>query len=119
MLPLLCGYLGYILWGFSYKFITVAQETASSTVLLSHRFVISCIIMLVLVATRLVNYATAKLPVVKISSLGAVTTVVGVLLGLLTGDPWNYTFLIGSVMIVVGIWQVTKVPKVKEESTRK
>ena len=38
LLPLLCGYLGYILWGFSYKFITVAQETASSTVLLSHRF---------------------------------------------------------------------------------
>ena len=293
LLPLLCGYFGYILWGFSYKFITVAQQTAPSSVLLSHRFVVSCIIMLVLVATRLVkvnfrnkkwfpavllvtfqfayylfesataqatngavtslvsavspvlaivlaaiflkefpttrqkifcvlpvagvilmtvagqdlgiitttgivllamsiftsgayrtinrsaskhftafertlilfifssvantllalneldwslqayiaplktpsylgsmlflslvcslacnllvNYATANLPVVKISSLGALTTVVGVLLGLLTGDPWNYTFLIGSVLIVVGIWQVTKVPKVKEE----
>ena len=55
LLPLLCGYLGYILWGFSYKFITVAQQTTASSVLLSHRFVISCIIMLVLVATRLVK----------------------------------------------------------------
>ena len=284
--PLLCGYLGYILWGFSYHFITIAQKTAPSTVLLSHRFVLSCILMLILVATRvvkvsfrnkiwwpmilqvvvqfayylfesatnkaingsmtsavsavspvlsiilaaiflkeypttrqkifcilpvvgvilmtmagkdlgvvtpfgafllvmaivtsgayrtinrnaskyfsafertlvlfifssvantivamndvdwsltaylaplqtpsylgsmlflgvicslvcnlLVNYATANLPVVKISSLGALITVVGVIVGLVTGDPWNYTFLIGSVMIVVGIWQVTK-----------
>ena len=294
LLPLLCGYLGYILWGFSYKFITIAQESAPTSVLLSHRFVVSCIIMLILVATRLVkvnfrnkkwlpavllvtfqfayfmfesatakatngavtslasavspvvaivlaaifikefpttrqkifcllpvagvilmtvagqdlgiisttgivllamtiftsgayrtinrsaskyftafertlilfifssvantlmalneldwslqayiaplktpsylgsmlflalicsmacnllvNYATANLPVVKISSLGALTTVVGVLLGLLTGDPWNYTFLVGSVIIIVGIWQVTKVPKVKEKT---
>ena len=293
LLPLLCGYLGYILWGFSYHFITIAQNTAPSSVLLSHRFVVSCILMLILVATRLVkvsfrnkkwlsagllvsfqfmyylfesatakaingsvtslvsavspvlaivlaaiflkeypttrqkifcilpvvgvilmtvagkdlgiittwgvfllvmsivtsgayrtinrsasrhftafertfilfvfssiaftlvalsevdwhlaayvaplktpsylwsmlflalvcslacnllvNYATANLPVVKISSLGALTTVVGVIVGLLTGDPWNYVFLIGSVLIVIGIWQVTKVPKVKKE----
>ena len=72
-----------------------------------------------LVCNLLVNYATANLPVVKISSLGALTTVVGVLVGLLTGDPWNPMFLVGSVLIVVGIWQVTKVPKVKEESTTK
>lgn len=295
LLPLFCGYLGYILWGFSYRFITVAQESAPSTVLLSHRFVLSCIIMLVLVATKLVkvdfrnkkwgsaillvtfqfayyllesatnkaingavtglvsavspvlaivlaaiflkeypstrqkifcilpvvgvilmtlagkemgiittvgilllcgsiftsgayrtinrsaskhftafertlilfifssvantivamneigwsvaayfeplktpsylwsmlflslicslacnllvNYATANLPVVKISSLGALTTVVSLLVGILTGDPWNVTFLIGSVLIIVGIWQVTKVPKAKEEKT--
>ena len=296
LLPLFCGYLGYILWGFSYRFITVAQATAPGTVLLSHRFVISCIIMLVLVATRLVkvdfrnknwgpavllvtfqfayylletatakaingsvtglvsavspvlaivlaaiflkeyptnrqkifcilpvagvilmtvagkdmgiittagiallcgaiftsgayrtinrsaskhfsafertlilfifssvantvvamneigwsvaayfeplktpsylwsmlflslicslacnllvNYATANLPVVKISSLGALTTVVSLLVGILTDDPWNITFLIGSVLIIVGIWQVTKVPKVKEEKAK-
>ena len=284
--PLLCGYLGYIFWGFSYHFITIAQQTAPSTVLLSHRFLVSCILMLILVATGvvkvsfrnkvwwpmilqvvvqfvyyllesatnkaingsmtsaisavspvisiilaaiflkehpttrqkifcilpvagvilmtmagkdlgivnatsifllamaiftsgayrtinrnaskyftafertlvlfifssfantlvalndvdwsvaayiaplkepsyvgsmlflalvcsmicnlMVNYATNNLPVVKISSLGALITVVGVIVGLATGDPWNYTFLIGSVMIVVGIWQVTK-----------
>ena len=64
-----------------------------------------------LVCNFLVNYATANLPVVKISSLGALTTVVGLIVGLCTGDPWNYTFIIGSVLIVVGIWQVTKVPK--------
>ena len=293
LLPLFCGYLGYILWGFSYHFITIAQESAPSTVLLSHRFVLSCIIMLILVATKLVkvsfrnkkwgsavllvtfqfayylfesatakatngavtslvsavspvlsivlaaiflkeypttrqkvfcilpvvgvilmtvagkdlgvittvgvillimsivtsgayrtinrsaskhfsafertlilfifssvantlvalnevnwsvqayfeplktpsylgsmlflslvcslacnllvNYATANLPVVKISSLGALITVVGVIVGLATGDPWNITFLIGSVLIIVGIWQVTKIPKAKEE----
>lgn len=37
----------------------------------------------------------------------------GVLIGLLTGEPWNYTFIIGSVLIIVGIWQVTKVPQEK------
>lgn len=297
LLPLFCGYLGYILWGFSYHFITIAQKTAPSTVLLSHRFVLSCIIMLILVATRvvkvsfknkkwgsavllvtfqfayylfesatakatngavtslvsavspvlsivlaaiflkefpstrqkifcilpvagvilmtvagkdlgvitttgvillclsiftsgayrtinrsaskhftafertlilfifssvantlvalnevnwsvqayfeplktpsylgsmlflslicsltcnlLVNYATANLPVVKISSLGALITVVGVIVGLVTGDPWNITFLVGSVLIIVGIWQVTKVPKAKEAEVKK
>lgn len=297
LLPLFCGYLGYILWGFSYHFITIAQKTAPSTVLLSHRFVLSCIIMLILIATRvvkvsfknkkwgsavllvtfqfayylfesatakatngavtslvsavspvlsivlaaiflkefpstrqkifcilpvagvilmtvagkdlgvitttgvillclsiftsgayrtinrsaskhftafertlilfifssvantlvalnevnwsvqayfeplktpsylgsmlflslicslacnlLVNYATANLPVVKISSLGALITVVGVIVGLVTGDPWNVTFLVGSVLIIVGIWQVTKVPKAKEAEVKK
>lgn len=295
LLPLLCGYAGYILWGFSYHFITVAQKTAPSSVLLSHRFIVACVIMLVLVATKLVkvnfrnkkwwsaillvafqvlyflfetatskhtndsfasaasavspvisillamaflqefptkrqsifcllpiigvimvtlagkslgvvttigvvflvlstftsgayrtinrmaskyfspfertllificsslsftvtamrdvhwdlqayvtpltvpsylwsmlflstvcslichllvNYATANLPVVKISSLGAVTTLVAMIVGLVKGNPWNITFLIGSVLIIVGIWQVTKVPKVKEEKT--
>ena len=68
-----------------------------------------------LICNLLVNYATANLPVVKISSLGALTTVVGVFVGLITGNPWNWMFLIGSVLIIVGIWQVTKVPKVKTE----
>lgn len=64
-----------------------------------------------LVCNLLVNYAIGNLPVVKISSLGALITVVGVIVGLCTGDPWNPMFLVGSVLIVVGIWQVTKVPK--------
>lgn len=68
-----------------------------------------------LVCNLLVNYAIGNLPVVKISSLGALITVVGVLVGLMTGDPWNPMFLVGSVLIVVGIWQVTKVPNVKED----
>ena len=292
--PLICGYLGYILWGFSYHFICIAQETAPSTVLLSHRFIVSLILMLILIATKvvkvnfknkvwgimilqvvvqfayylfesattkaingsmtsavsavspvlsiilaaiflkeyptvrqrifcvlpvvgvilmtmagkdlgivnamsifllvmaiftsgayrtinrsaakhftsfertfilfvfssvantlvamnevdwsvaayleplktpsylgsmlflgvicslvcnlLVNYATGNLPVVKISSLGALITVVGVIVGLCTGDPWNWMFLIGSALIIVGIWQVTKVPNAKEEA---
>jgi len=53
--PLICGYLGYILWGFSYHFICIAQESAPSTVLLSHRFVVSLILMTVLIAARVVK----------------------------------------------------------------
>ena len=53
--PLLCGYLGYIFWGFSYHFIGIAQSVAPSSVLLSHRFTVSLILMIILIATKVVK----------------------------------------------------------------
>jgi len=53
--PLLFAYVGNILWGFSFLFIKVAQRSAPSSVLLSHRFVVAALIMLTLVATRVVK----------------------------------------------------------------
>ena len=65
-----------------------------------------------LVCNLMINYATAKLPVVKISSLGALVTLVSMLAGvILLQEPWDYTLLLGAVLVIVGIWQVTKVPK--------
>ena len=65
-----------------------------------------------LVSNLMINYATAKLPVVKISSLGALVTLVSLLAGvILLGEPWDYTLVLGAVLVILGLWQVTKVPK--------
>ncbi len=56
-----------------------------------------------------VNYAVGKMSVVKISSFGAITTLCSMFAGVLfLGEPMTFSLLIGAVLILVGIYQVTK-----------
>lgn len=60
-------------------------------------------------ANQLVNYAAAKVPVVKLSSFGSLTTLCSMFAGVLfLQEPFSLMSLAGSVLILVGIWQVTK-----------
>lgn len=62
-----------------------------------------------LVCNLMVNYATAKLPVVKMSSFGAVVTLVSMLAGVVfLKEPMTWTLFMGAVLVIVGVWQVTK-----------
>lgn len=57
----------------------------------------------------LVNYAAGKMPVVKLSSLGSLTTLCSMFAGaLFLNEPMTHGLLFGAVLILVGIWQVTK-----------
>lgn len=57
----------------------------------------------------LANYATGKLPVVKSSSFGAILTLVSMVAGVIfLGEPISWTLVIGAVLILFGIYQVTK-----------
>lgn len=46
-LAVFCAALGNVFWGFSFLLIRIAQRTATSDILLSHRFVLSAILMLI------------------------------------------------------------------------
>ena len=61
-----------------------------------------------IVANMLVNYASGKMSVFKVSSFGALSTLCSMVAGALLGEPWNATLLIGGVLILVGVWQVTR-----------
>ena len=57
----------------------------------------------------LANYATGKLPVVKSSSFGAILTLVSMISGVVfLGEPISWSLCLGAVLILVGIYQVTK-----------
>ena len=57
----------------------------------------------------LINYAAGKMPVVKLSSLGSLTTLCSMFTGaLFLNEPMTHGLLFGAVLILVGIWQVTK-----------
>lgn len=59
-------------------------------------------------ANILVNYAMGKMSVFKVSSFGALSTLCSMVAGAAIGEPWNVTLLIGGVLILVGVWQVTR-----------
>ena len=60
-------------------------------------------------ANILVNYAAGILPVVKVSTFGALSTLVTMVAGvLLLHEPMSLMGAVGAVLILVGIWQVTK-----------
>ena len=57
----------------------------------------------------LVNYAAGKMPVVKLSSLGSLTTLCSMFtVALFLNEPMTHGLLFGAVLILVGIRQVTK-----------
>ncbi len=61
-----------------------------------------------LAANLLVNFAVSRMPVVKLSSFGAVSTLVTILSGVLAGEPMTFWIALGAVLILWGVYQVTK-----------
>ena len=60
-------------------------------------------------SNMLVNYAAGRMPVVKLSSLGSLTTLCSMFAGaIFLGEPLTPSLLLGAVLILVGIRQVTK-----------
>ena len=60
-------------------------------------------------AQLLVNYAAGEMSVFKVSSFGALSTLCSVFAGVVfLKEPMNITLLLGAVLILVGIRQVTK-----------
>ena len=54
-LPLIAAYVGYSIWGLGNLFIKIAQQFAMPNVVLSHRFSISALVMLILVLTKTIK----------------------------------------------------------------
>ena len=62
-----------------------------------------------IVANLLVNYASGNMSVFKVSSFGSLSTLCSVLAGvLILKEPMSWPLLVGAVLILVGIRQVTK-----------
>ena len=60
-------------------------------------------------ANLLVNYASAKMSVFKVASFGSLSTLCSTVIGVLfLHEPVNVSLLIGAVLILVGIREVTK-----------
>ena len=60
-------------------------------------------------AQLLTNYASGKMSVFKMSSFGALSTLCSVFAGVVfLREPMSITLLIGTVLILVGIREVTK-----------
>ena len=68
-------------------------------------------------ANLLSNYAVARMSVFKAASFGAVSTLCTTVGGILfLNEPYNPILLVGAMLIIVGIWQITRpVPQPKEE----
>lgn len=71
-LPLIAAYLGYSVWGLGNMFISIAQRFATPNLVLSHRFLISAIVMLIPVLTGVVKFSLKDKPLWPILSLAAV-----------------------------------------------
>ena len=71
---------------------------------------ILCLSLLCSVAANLlVNYASGHMPVFKLSSFGSLSTLCTMFAGVVfLKEPMNWTLLLGAVLILVGIRQVTK-----------
>lgn len=69
-----------------------------------------CLGLLCSVAAQLLtNYASGKMSVFKMSSFGALSTLCSVFAGVVfLREPMNITLLVGAVLILIGIRQVTK-----------
>lgn len=61
-----------------------------------------------LAANLLVNFAVSRMQVVKLSSFGALSTLVTILSGVLDGEPMTVWIALGAVLILWGVYQVTK-----------
>jgi len=62
-----------------------------------------------IVANLLVNYASGNMSVFKVSSFGSLSTLCSVFAGVvILKEPMSWTLLLGGVLILVGIRQVTK-----------
>ena len=76
------------------------------------RYVLSVLCLCVLcsiAANLMVNYASAKMSVFQVSSFGALSTLTSTLAGVLVlAEPWSWPLLLGGVLILVGVRQVTR-----------
>ena len=62
-----------------------------------------------IVANLLVNYAMSRMSVFKVASFGALSTLCSAVLGIFVmGDSVNINIIVGGVLILVGVRQVTK-----------
>ena len=65
-----------------------------------------------IVANLLVNYAMSQMSVFKVASFGALSTLCSAVLGIFVmGDNVNVNIIVGGVLILVGVRQITKPPK--------
>ena len=69
------------------------------------------------VGNTLVNYSFIYLPVIKSASIGTISTITATVLGIVfLHEPINIMSVIGSILAIIGIWQVTKVVHAKKSS---
>lgn len=62
-----------------------------------------------IVANLLVNYAMSRMSVFKVASFGALSTLCSAVLGIFVmGDSVNVNIIVGGILILVGVRQVTK-----------
>lgn len=97
-------------------FLTVEDVPAAYAYALSQpSFVASTLALCILcsiVADLLVNYSFAVLPVVKISSISALSTTCSLVVGVVfLHEPFNAMSILGAALTLIGIWQVNKAPK--------
>lgn len=60
-------------------------------------------------ANMLVNYGAGRISVTKMSAIGNINTVVSALAGVFfLHEPFTGTMLLGMVLVLIGVWQVTK-----------
>ena len=60
-------------------------------------------------ANMLVNHAAGRMSVLKLSSFGALSTLTTMATGvLILHEPMNLSLLLGAVLILIGIWHLTK-----------
>lgn len=69
-------------------------------------------------ANLLVNYASGNMPVFKVSSFGSLSTLCTMFAGVVfLKEPMNWKLLLGAVLILIGIRQVTKTREKTPEET--
>lgn len=82
------------------------------------KYIISVLFLAILcsiAANILVNYATSQMSVFKVSSYGALSTLCSAVAGIaLLGEPVNLGLILGGVLIIVGVREVTKPKKEKK-----
>ena len=62
-----------------------------------------------IVANMLVNYGAGRISVTKMSAIGNINTVVSSFAGVVfLKEPFTWVMLLGSVLVLVGVRQVTK-----------
>lgn len=62
-----------------------------------------------IVANMLVNYGAGRISVTKMSAIGNVNMVISAFAGVLfLREPFTWVMLLGALLVLVGVWQVTK-----------
>jgi len=70
-------------------------------------------------ANMLVNYAAGKMSVAKISAFASLITLCSTFAGvILLGEPFNAMSLLGTALIIIGVWQVSR-PELTAEKNKK
>jgi len=94
-----------------------AAPLADTKYLLS---VVSLSLLCSIAANLLVNYAVARMSVFKVSSFGALSTLCTMVAGIVfLKEPVSWELLLGAVLILVGIRQITRPVPQKEETVSK